>query len=111
MSYEKEFKKAQKKQAFDFNEKVDVPSPFGGYKVSLSEFTEYVSNCVDNPAAFVVCYDKIQEDWEFTESLMKYTTEEVVNLLASEHELFDEDKEWKGNLIKYFKEQIKRLEK
>lgn len=111
MSYDKEFKKAQKKAHYEFSRKVNVPSVFGSQKVLLSDFTAYVNDTVGDPVDFIVCFEKMQEDWEFTESLMKYATEEIVTLLSSEDELHGEDTEWKDNLIEYFKTQIERLEK
>lgn len=106
MSILKEFKKAGKKNLWDFKTKVEYPAAFGYATTSLYELVDSPALRHVNPVELVVAIDKREEDWGFTESLGKYAVELTVDLLAGEFE----DVEWKEEYTKWLKAQLKRLE-
>ena len=106
MSTLKEFKKAGKKNLWDFKTKVEYPAAFGYATTSLYELVDSPALRQVSPVELVVAVDKREEDWGFTESMGKYAVELTVDLLASEFE----DVEWKEEYTKWLKAQLKRLE-
>ena len=86
MSTLKEFKKAGKKNLWDFKTKVEYPAAFGYATTSLYELVDSPALRHVNPVELVVAIDKREEDWGFTESMGKYAVELTVDLLASEFE-------------------------
>ena len=106
MSTLKEFKKAGKKNLWDFKTKVEYPAAFGYATTNVYELVTSHCMCGVNPVELVVAIDKREEDWGFTESMGKYAVELTVDLLASEFE----DIEWKVEYTKWLKAQLKRLE-
>lgn len=105
----KEFKKWGKKDLWDFKQKVNYPTAFGMQTTDMCNFAHNVSDICTDHIAFVVAYDKIQEDWGFTECLGKHFVEVIVNLLAEPSD-YEEDKQWKEDYKKWLKDQIKKLE-
>lgn len=102
----KEFKKAGKKNLWDFKTKVEYPAAFGYATTSLYELVDSPAMRHVSPVELVVAVDKREEDWGFTESMGKYAVELTVDLLSSEFE----DVEWKEEYTKWLKAQLKRLE-
>lgn len=85
-----------KKSVWDYKQQVVVPSICGGHKAPLYQLVEFVSNTADS-FDFIVCLDKISEDWGLTEALGKYAMSEVVKLHVEHGK---EDPEWKQETIK-----------
>lgn len=66
-------KKIKSKSFFDYTKKLVIQGQFGDQKVPMCDFVEYVSDCVGGSELdFVLCFDKRQEDWEFTNKIGLY---------------------------------------
>jgi hypothetical protein len=92
-------KKIKGKRFFEYKKSLHIQNDLGTQKVPMYSFTSYVSGIVrGNELDFVLCFDKCQEDWGFTNDLGIYGMQEVVNLLAND--LDEADAEWKADTIK-----------
>lgn len=101
-------KKIKSKSFFDYTKKLDIESNFGPQKVPMCDFVNYVADCVDGEELdFVLCFDKRQEDWDFTNKLGLYGMGEVVDLLANHPDV--DDAEWKADTVKQLESWLKML--
>lgn len=100
------FKTAAKKRCFEFKEKVSVFTGFGVQKIALVELAEFANASSPSPEDFVVCFDKLQEDWGFTEGLAMYGVEQMLLLYCSDNE----DPDAKKDFVNFLKKAIKKIE-
>lgn len=107
MSSLKEFKKAGKKNLWDFKSTVEYPAAFGYAKTNVYELVCSHALQAVSSVELVVAIDKREEDWGFTEALGKYAVELTVDLLSGD---FD-DPEWKAEYTKWLKSQLVKLGK
>lgn len=101
-------KKIKSKSFFEYTKKLTIHSEFGEQKVPLCNFVEYATDCVEgNELDFVFCFDKRQEDWEFTNKIGIYGMGEVVDLLVNHADA--DDAEWKKETIQQLEAWLKML--
>lgn len=101
-------KQIKSKSFFEYTKKLLVAGQFGDQKVALCDFVEYTADCVGgNELDFVICFDKRQEDWDFTNKIGVYGMGEVVDLLANHPDPDDED--WKNETIKQLEGWLRML--
>ncbi len=101
-------KKIKSKSFFDYTKKLVIQGQFGDQKVPMCDFVEYAADCVGGSELdFVLCFDKRQEDWEFTNKIGLYGMGEVVDLLTNHPEL--EDVEWKAETVEQLEGWLKML--
>lgn len=101
-------KKIKGKQFFEYTKRLDIQNEFGTQKVPMYNFVSHTSEIVrGNELEFVLCFDKYQEDWGFTNDLGIYGMQEVVNLLVEHPD--EGGAEWKADTIKQLESWLKRL--
>lgn len=101
-------KKIKSKSFFDYTKKLVIQGQFGDQKVPLCNFVDYATDCVaGSEFDFILCFDKRQEDWEFTNKLGLYGMGEVVDLLTNHAE--PEDADWKAETIEQLEGWLKML--
>lgn len=101
-------KKIKGKAFYEYTKNLHIDNQFGTQKVAMCNFTSYVSDIVrGSELDFVLCFDKCQEDWGFTNDLGIYGMQEVVNLLVNHPS--EDDVEWKADTIKQLEGWLKQL--
>ena len=101
-------KKIKSKSFFDYTKKLTIPCEFGDQKVPMCNFVDYAANCVaGSELDFVLCFDKRQEDWGFTNDIGVYSMGEDVDLLENHADI--DDVEWKAETVQQLERWLKLL--